>query len=133
MKETLKKSWPILTAILIIAVIFNVISFAWAGELNSNFWCGYVFIMISWTFILINVLITTKDFVNGLREKALFIKAPSILASALHFGIQFILGIAVMAIPTYSVKLSASIQIIILAVYACIILALVMYERKIKK
>ncbi len=133
MKEAIKKSWPIIAVLVLMAVIFNVVSFVLADELGSNFWCGYIFIMIALVCIIINVIITARDSEKGLGEKALFVKAPSLLISVLHFGIQFMLGIAVMIIPSYSVKISVCIQILVFLMYICIILALFMYERKAKK
>lgn len=133
MKESAKKMWPIIAILLLYAVVFNVIAFICANDINPNFWCGYIFIILSWLCVVINVIHTAIESSRGYGERAIFIKAPSILISMIYLIVQLVFGVAVIAIPGFSIKAAVCIQILLLAVYLCIVLALIMYERKLKK
>lgn len=133
MKNGVRKAWPILAILLLYAVVFNVISFICAGNIDKNFWCGYIFIMLSWLCVVINIIHTAVDNSRGYGEKAVFIKAPSMLISVIYLLVQLVFGIAVMAIPGFSIKAAVCIQILFLAAYLVVVFALVMYERKLKK
>lgn len=133
MKENTKAAWPLLAILLLYAIVFNVLAFICANDMNQNFWCGYVFIMLSWVCIVVNVIYTVVQSNSGYGEKAIFMRAPSILISIMYLVVQLIFGIAVMVIPFFNIKAAVCIQVLFLAVYLCIVLALVMYERKLKK
>lgn len=133
MKENAEKMWPIIAVLLLCAVVFNVIAFMCVKDINMNFWCGYIFIMLSWLCIAINIIHTAIVSRRGYGEKAIFIKAPSMLISVIYLAVQLVFGVAVMAIPGFSIKAAVCIQILFLATYLCIVFALVMYERKLKK
>ena len=133
MKENAKKMWPIIAILLLSAIVFNVIAFICANDINANFWCGYIFIMLSWLCVAINIVHTAIESSRGCGEKAIFIRAPSMLISVIYLVVQLVFGIAVMAIPGFSIKAAVCIQILFLAAYLCIVFALVMYERKLKK
>lgn len=133
MKENTKKMWPIIAILLLYAVVFNVIAFICVNDTKLNFWCGYIFIMLSWMCVAINVVHTAIEGSRGHGEKSIFIKAPSILISVIYLVVQLVFGIAVMAIPGFSIKAAVCIQILFWAVYLGIVFVLVMYERKLKK
>ena len=133
MKENAKKMWPIIAIMLLYAIVFNVIAFICVNDINANFWCGYIFIMLSWLCVAINVIQTSIESGRGYGEQAIFMKAPSILISVIYLAVQLVFGIAVMVIPGFSIKAALCIQILFLAAYLLIVFALVMYERKLKK
>lgn len=133
MKENAKKMWPIIAALLLSAIVFNVIAFICANDISANFWCGYIFIMLSWLCVAINIIYTAIESSRGYGEKAIFIRAPSILISVIYLVIQLVFGIAVMATSGFSIKAAVCIQILFWAVYLGIVFVLVMYERKLKK
>lgn len=133
MKENAKKMWPIIAILLLYAVVFNVIVFICANNINGNLGCGYIFIMLSWLCVATNAIHTAIESSWGYGEKVIFIKAPSILISVIYLVVQLVFGVAVMAIPGFSIKAAVCIQILFLAAYLCIVFALVMYERKLKK
>lgn len=133
MKESTKKLWPIIAILLFYVVVFNVIAFICVNDINANFWCGYIFIMLSWLCIAINMVHTAIECNQSYGERAIFIKAPSILISMIYLIVQLVFGVAVIAIPGFSIKAAVCIQILLLAAYLCIVFALVMYERKLKK
>lgn len=133
MKENAKKMWPIIAILLLCAIVFNVIAFICASDINANFWCGYIFIMLSWLCVAINIVHTVIESSRGYGEKAIFIRAPSMLISVIYLAVQLVFGIAVMAIPDFSIKAAVCIQILFLAAYFCIVFALIIYERKLKK
>lgn len=130
MKESAKKMWPIIAILLLYAVVFNVIAFICVNDTDLNFWCGYIFIMLSWLCVAINIVHIAVEGSQGHGEKAIFIKAPSILISAIYLVVQLVFGVAVIAIPAFSIKTAVCIQILLLAIYLCIVFVLVMYERK---
>lgn len=133
MKENAKKMWPIIAILLLYAIVFNIIAFICVNDINVNFWCGYIFIMLSWLCVAINVVHTAIECNQSYGEKVIFIKAPSMLISAIYLVVQLVFGVAVIAIPDFSIKAAICIQILFLAAYLCIIFALVIYERKLKK
>lgn len=133
MKENAKKMWPIIAILLLCAIVFNVIAFICTNDINANFWCGYIFVMLSWLCVAINIVHTAIESSRGYGEKAIFIRAPSMLISVIYLVVQLVFGIAVMALPGFSIKAAVCIQILFLAAYLCIVFALVMYERKLKK
>lgn len=133
MKESDKKMWPIIAILLLYTIVFNVIAFICVNDINANFWCGYIFIMLSWLCVAINIVHTAIKRNQGYGERAIFIKAPSILISMIYLIVQLVFGVAVIAIPGFSIKAAVCIQILLLAAYLCIVFALVMYERKLEK
>lgn len=133
MKENAKKMWPIIAILLLYAFVFNVIAFICVSDINVNFWCGYIFIMLSWLCVAINAVYTAIECNRGYGEEAIFIKAPSMLISVIYLVAQLIFGVAVIAIPGFSIKAAVCIQILFWAAYLCIIFALAIYERKLKK
>ena len=133
MRDIVKRIWPVIAMLLLYAVVFNVIAFICADKLDSNFWCGYIFIMLSWQCVAINVIHTAIESGRGYGEKAIMMKAPSILISVIYLLAQLAFGVAVMAIPGFSVKAAVCIQIVFLALYLFVAFALVAYERKMKK
>lgn len=132
MKTGLKRIWPIIAILTLYAVVFNAISFICAVELTNNFWCGYAFIMLSWLCAVIVAIHTALYSGRNCVENALFIKAPSILISVIYLLAQTAFGIAVMVITSFSIKAAICIQIALFALYLCIVIALVMYEKKVR-
>jgi len=125
--ERIKKLLPAIVMSFLFIIAFNVLAFLLAGDLNKKFWCGYIFIVVSWLCLLGSELTVAWKHDSG---RALFLNAPGILVSLIHLGVQTVLGIAVMAIPFFSVKAALCFEIIVLAVYFAIMAALEIYKSK---
>ena len=95
-------------------VVFNILAFVLADDFTGNFWCWYVFVILSWMCLVgIEILMVWKDD----RGKSIFLNAPGFLFAFLHLLAQTALSVAVMAIPNYSVKLSMCVQIVVFAIF----------------
>lgn len=95
-------------------VVFNILAFVLADDFTGNFWCGYVFVTLSWMCLVgIEILMVWKDD----RGKSIFLNALGFLFAFLHLLAQTALSVAVMAIPNYSVKLSMCVQIVVFAIF----------------
>ena len=95
-------------------VVFNILAFVLADDFTGNFWCGYVFVTLSWLCLVgIEILMVWKYD----RGKSIFLNAPGFLFAFLHLLAQTALSVAVMAIPNYSVKLSMCVQIVVFAIF----------------
>ena len=123
----IKKAIPIIAISCLFLVVFNVLAFILAEELNAHFWCGYVFIALSFL-CLVGVELLT--FAKNDKGKSVFLNAPSILVTVIHLGIQLILGVVVMAIRSISIKASLCSEIFIFAVYLAVVGCLEIYKRK---
>lgn len=122
-----KKAIPVIAISCLFLVVFNALAFILAEELNSHFWCGYTFITLSFL-CLVGVELLT--FTKNDKGKSVFLNAPSILITVVHFVIQVILGVVVMAIQSISLKASVCFEIVIFAVYLSIIGCLEIYKHK---
>lgn len=123
----IKHALPIMCISFLYILTFNVVAFVLANKLDKNFWCGYVFITLSWLCLLTVELLTASKKNIG---QSIFLNAPSMLITVIHLLIQTILGIAVMAIPLFSVKISVCIELVILTIYLMIIALLEIYKKK---
>lgn len=95
-------------------VVFNILAFVLANDFTGNFWCGYVFVTLSWLCLVgIEILMAWKDD----RGKSVFLNAPGLLFALVHLLMQTALSIAVMAIPNYSVKLSICVPIVVFSIF----------------
>ena len=73
------------------------------------------------------------EFITGSKkniEQSLFLNAPGLLISVVHLIVQTAFGIAVMAIPSYSVKISVCIEIVVFAIYLVLIGLLEIYKKR---
>lgn len=112
--DRIKRILPGLSLSAIYLVVFNILAFVLANDFTGNFWCGYVFITLSWLCLVgIEILMVWKDD----RGKSIFLNTPGFLFAFLHLLVQTALSIAVMAIPNYSVKLSVCVQIVVFAIF----------------
>ena len=127
MENRVKAVWPILLALSAIFVAVSVIIFMCVNHFGAKFWCGYIFILISWGSIIFSILVGTEK-LRG--EKRLFVTAPRVLLSCLYFLVQLVFGIAVIGIPFFSIKAALIVQILFFTCYLCTALALFLYERK---
>lgn len=125
--EKVKKLIPATIMSFLFIIVFNVLAFILAGDLDQNFWCGYIFISVSWLCLLGSELMIAWRHDSG---RALFLNAPGILVSLIHLGVQTVLGVAVMAIPFFSAKAAMCFEIVVLAVYFAIMVALEIYKSK---
>lgn len=123
----IKKAIPIIAISCLFLVVFNVLAFILAEELNTHFWCGYVFIALSFLCLFgVELLAFTKND-NG---KSVFLNAPSILVTVIHLVVQLILGIMVMAVQGISIKAIFSFEIVIFAIYFAVVGCLEIYKHK---
>lgn len=108
-------------------IVFNVLSFVLADRYTANFWCGYIFITLSWVCLIgVELLTASKKDVG----QSLFLNAPELLMTIVHLVIQTVFGIVVMAIPSFSVRLSVCFEIVVFAIYLGIIGTLEIYKGK---
>lgn len=126
----LKRSLPAVAISSLFIIVFNVIAFVLAVDLNKNFWCGYIFITLSWLcLVAVEIMGVAKD--DG--GKSLFLNAPGILVSVIHLAVQTIFGVLVMAIPAFSIKIAICLEVLIMAIYLGIIGILEVYKSKSKR
>ena len=122
----LKRAIPVVAISSFFIIVFNILAFILSSRHDANFWCGYIFVTLSWLCLIgIELLTASKRDI----DQSLFLNAPGLLMSIGHLAIQTLFGIAVMAIPSYSVKLSACIEIVVFAIYLGIIGALEIYKK----
>lgn len=122
-----KKAIPIIVISCLFLVVFNILAFILAKELGAHFWCGYIFITISFLCLIgIEILAFRKSD----KGKSLFLNAPSILVTVLHLAVQLILGIMIMVIQRISIKAIICFEIVIFAVYLAIMGCLEIYKYK---
>lgn len=127
MVNQVKRAIPIVCISSLFIIVFNVLAFVLFDKIDNHFWCGYIFITLSWVcLVAVELLAASKE--DG--AQLVFLNAPSLLITIIHLVIQTILGIAVMAIPFYNIKLSVCIEIIVFAIYLGIIGLLEIYKKK---
>jgi hypothetical protein len=125
--EKIKKVFPVFFISCVFIITFNIISFIIAEEHSSNFWCGYIFITLAWVcLVAIEFMTLSKDD----RGKSLFLNAPGILVSIGHLIIQTVLGILLMMISFFNVKITICFEIFIFAIYITLIGMLEIYKSK---
>lgn len=125
--EKLKKALPFLVISLILLIVFNVLAFILADTYDRHFWCGYAFITVSWLFLVAAEVIAIYENSN---QRGLLLNAPGILITVCHLIIQTMLGIALMAISSFSIKVGVCLEVLILAVYLILMAALQVYKNK---
>ena len=81
----------------------------------------------SWLCLLAIELLTASKKNIG---QSIFLNAPGMFITVVHLIIQTILGIAVMVIPSFSVKVSVCIELVIFTIYLMIIVLLEIYKKK---
>lgn len=106
-------------------VVFSILAFLLTDNFTGNFWCGYIFVTLSWLCLVgVEVLMVWKDD----SSKSVFLNAPGLLFAIVHLLVQTILSIAVMAIPNYSVKISVCVQIVVLAIFLMLLGLMEIYK-----
>lgn len=128
--EKLKKALPFLMISLVLLIAFNVLAFILADTYDGNFWCGYAFITVSWLFLLAVEVIAMYENNN---QRGLLLNAPGVLITVCHLIVQTILGIALMAISFFSIKVGVCLEVFLLAVYLILMAALQIYKNKISE
>lgn len=112
--DKIKRILPGTLLFAIYLVVFNILAFVLTDDFTGNFWCGYIFVTLSWLCLVgIEALMLWKDD----RGKSIFLNAPGFLFAFLHLLVQTALSVAVMAIPNYSVKLSVCVQIVVFSIF----------------
>jgi len=48
----IKKALPAIIVSFLFLAVFNVLSFALSDHLDANFWCGYIFVTLSWVCVI---------------------------------------------------------------------------------
>lgn len=125
--DKIKKVLPTIAISSLFIIVFNVLAFILATDFNKNFWCGYIFITLSWLSLLAIGLITVTD---KEKSKAIFLNAPSMLISIIHLLIQTVIGVFVMVISFLNVRVAVCFEILIFAIYLGIIGVLELYKSK---
>lgn len=122
----IKRAIPVVAISSLFIIVFNILAFVLSNRHDANFWCGYIFITLSWICLIgIELLTASKRDI----AQSLFLNAPGLFMSIGHLAIQTLFGIAVMAIPSYSVKLSVCVEIVVFAIYLGIIGVLEIYKK----
>ena len=128
--DKLKRSLPAVAISSLFIIVFNVIAFVLTEDLSKNFWCGYIFITLSWLcLVVVEIMGVAKE--DG--GKSLFLNAPGILVSVVHLVVQTLFGVLVMAIPAFSLKIAICLEVLIMAIYLGIIGILEVYKSKSKR
>lgn len=125
--ERIKRAIPAIAITSLFIIVFNILAFVLSDRYDANFWCGYIFITLSWLCLIGFELLTAS---KKNMSQSLFLNAPGLLMTIIHLAIQTVFGVAVMVIPSYSVKLSVCVEIVVFAIYLGIIGVLEIYKRK---
>lgn len=121
-----KMGIPVFGTLGAIILAFNVIAFILADELTKQFWSGYVFVTLSWLFlVMISVRFAAQKDFSGY---SMFLAAPQILIAMICFLFQMIVGIAVMAIPDFSLIASIVIQVVLLTIFLIVEFGVLAYK-----
>lgn len=129
MMDRTKRILPGLLLSAIYLVVFNILAFVLTDNFTGNFWCGYIFVTLSWLCLVgVEVLMAWKND----HGKSVFLNAPSLVFAFAHLLIQTLLSIAVMAIPAYSVKISVCVQIVVFAVFLALFGFMEIYKSRSK-
>lgn len=127
--DRIKRILPGLLLSVIYLAVFNILAFVLTNELTRNFWCGYIFVTLSWLCLIgVEVIMAWKND----HGKSVFLNAPSFVFAVVHLLVQTVLSVAVMAIPAYSVKLSVCVQIVVLAVFLVLFGLMEIYKTRSK-
>lgn len=74
--DKIKRIMPCVLLSAIYLIVFNILAFVLADDFTGNFWCGYVFVTLSWLCLIgIEILMVWKDD----RGKSVFLNAPGFL------------------------------------------------------
>lgn len=127
--DRIKRLLPGLLLSAIYLVVFNIPAFVFTDDFTGNFWCGYIFVTLSWLCLVgVEVLMAWKND----HGRSVFLNAPSLVFSFAHLLIQTLLSIAVMAIPAYSVKISVCVQIVVFAIFLALFGFMEIYKSRSK-
>lgn len=127
--DRMKRILPGLLLSAIYFIVFNIIAFVLADNYTGNFWCGYVFVTLSWLCLAgVEVLAAW----NNDCGKSILLNVPSFVFAFAHLLIQTVFSIAVMAIPAYSVKISVCVQIVVFAIFLVLFGLMEIYKSRSK-
>ena len=115
-------------ALFAVIFVFSLIVFIWADSYTSNFWVGYFVVITAWAILLSVFVFTVKE--RKRHKDAVFVNAPLLFFSLLHFVFQTLSGILTMVLPGYSIKLSCTISLLLLIVFCIIAVCLAHYRAK---
>ncbi len=127
MKKTFKNSALVVGISALYIIVINVFAFVLIDNYGKNFWCGYICITLSWICLVINAIMATRKNDGG---RSLFLNAPGVIISVIHLLVQSVLGIIIMAVPSFSIKAAVCLEVLLYAIYLFIIGMLQIYIRK---
>ena len=128
--EKIRKAFPVICISTLFIIVFNILAFVLASDFNKNFWCGYIFVTLSWMCLIAVEILSTDQIDNG---RSVFLNAPSILMTVLHLLAQTIIGVFVMVFSNLNVKVSLCLEIVLFAIYLFVIGGLEIYKAKNKR
>ena len=127
MREKLKNSALVIGISSLFLIIFNVFSFVLSNNFGKNFWCGYIFITLSWICLLIVEIMATGKRDGG---RALFLNAPSLVISVIHLLIQTVLGVVIMVVSSFNIKAAICLELLLFVIYLGFIGAMEIYKNR---
>lgn len=114
----MKKTNILIIGIFIIAmVLYNLILFSIKSSFDVVFWSAYGFTMFAFIAYAATLLVMIGHSKN--MDDAL-LSVPIIITNTIYFLAQLILGIAIMSIPIFSLKIANIFQISVLSITAII-------------
>lgn len=116
--------------LLVMLVLFIAFVFLLTDEYEPVFWSGFVFIIIAWICLAASVLTIPECTRTG--TSAAFLAIPQVLYSLLYFLIQLVAGSIIMN-SSMRIKASVALQLFLLAIYAIVIMANVIYKGRSQK
>ena len=125
--EKVRKAFPVICISTVFIIVFNILAFVLASDFHKNFWCGYIFITLSWMCLITVEILSANKNDNGC---SVFLNAPSILMTVLHLLIQTIVGVIVMAFSNLNMKALLCFEIVLFSIYLVIIGGLELYKAK---
>ena len=125
--EKVRKAFPVICISTLFIIVFNILAFVLAADFNKNFWCGYIFVTLSWMCLIAVEILSADQKDNG---RSVFLNAPSILMTVLHLLIQTIVGVIVMAFSNLNIKVALCLEIVLFSIYLVIISGLELYKAK---
>lgn len=108
-------------------IVINAIAFVVLDIHDSNFWCGYAFVTLSW------IELVSVGCIASNEEEGYYLNAPGMVVSLIHLFLQLCLAIIVISVKAIKTKYAFCIALIIMGVYISILIALNYYKSLIRK
>lgn len=124
----MKRQWIIAAVYIIIAALYTAVSLILVTERTALFWAGLVFFLIADAAAgIITVAVSSK------RSSVFPMELSFVVFSVIYIIAVFVMNIVFCYLFKASVRIFTSIQLMLLAIYAIIMLLLLLVKKTIEK